>query len=122
LSNKKEDIIKDTSLCNIYRGKIRYLDKVRREETEKNCVVKCQIAKKNEVESLEEFLQTYENLLFFTMPVYKVFITKADFFGNQGIIWVMQEGETLKSYIENNKTKENSLIYKHLVHFIHLCH
>jgi hypothetical protein len=41
------------------------------------------------------------------MPVYKVFITKADFFGNQGIIWVMQEGETLKSYIEKNKTKEN---------------
>jgi hypothetical protein len=36
------------------------------------------------------------------MPVYKIFITKPDFFGNRGIVWVMQEGETLKNYLAKN--------------------
>ena len=41
------------------------------------------------------------------MPVFKIYVTKRNFKGERGIVWVMQEGETLREFIEKNGLAEN---------------
>ena len=60
-----------------------------------------------DVTILENFLEIYEKIKFFLMPIFKIYVTKKNLKGERGIVWVMQEGETLREFIEKNGLKEN---------------